>query len=295
MLRNVWPRRAAKSAVVRMALIDDSCQAQRGRLGCCLNDQIPPANGGLPSQHIPEKSHGRVFGGKVTGVQQPQACVCGPAGYGVLDLGGDKHVRPLVQSGFGKIGAGAAADGNGCHPRGPWSGFQYPWRGAGLADSGKKGIGGDRCGIGTNSAEAAVMIVILAGRDQRSGIRKAQEMSEVIADTALDRIEVRVAGNDADLVAGGGCNESACGGVGAYCFQGPENDWVVGDDEIVPAGAGLINERTGGVKGQKDAVHRLVRVTDQKTDIVPILGQGFRGDVLENCQKISNGRHSVTL
>jgi len=139
------------------------------------------------------------------------------------------------------------------------------------------------------------MIVILARRDQWSGIRKAQEMSEVIADTALDRIEVRVAGNDADLVAGGGCNESACGGVGAYCFQGPENDWVVGDDEIVPAGAGLINERTGGVKGQKDAVHRLVRVTDQKTDIVPILGQGFRGDVLENCQKISDGRHSVTL
>jgi len=278
-----------------MALMDGSCQAQRGRLGCGFNGQIPPANGGLLPQHISEKNHDRVFSGKMTGIQQPQACVRSPAGYGVLDLGGNKDVRPLVQSGFGKVGAGTAADGDGRHLSGPWAGFQYPWRSAGLPDSGKKGIGGDRCGIGANSTEAAAMIAILAGRHQWSGIRKAQGMSKMIADTALHRIEVGVAGDDADLAAGGGGNESARRSVGAHCFQGPENDRMMGDDEIVAPGAGLIDERAGGVKCQKNAVHRLVRVTNQKTDIVPILGQVFRGDVLENCQKISNGRHSVTL
>jgi len=58
---------------------------------------------------------------------------------------------------------------------------------------------------------------------------------------------------------------------------------------------GLIDQGAGGIKRQKDAVHRLLRIADQKTDIVPLLGQVFRGDVLQNCKKISNCRHAVTL
>ena len=43
------------------------------------------------------------------------------------------------------------------------------------------------------------------------------------------------AGNDADLMPGGEGEESAGGGIGTKCFERPENDGVVGQEEIVSA------------------------------------------------------------
>lgn len=108
-----------------------SCKPEGRLLICGVNRQIPPADGGLLAQRVPEKNHGRVFGGKVTGVQKPQTGVFSPAGHRMLDLGGEKDVCSLVQGGFRKVGTGAAAESDGRHPVGPWPGFQYPRRSAG--------------------------------------------------------------------------------------------------------------------------------------------------------------------
>ena len=99
----------------------------------------------------------------------------------------------------------------------------------------------------------------------------------MIADAALDRIEIGVAGDNADMAAGGGGDESANRGVGADCFQGPENNGMMGDNQIVAPGLGLIDQATGGIKRQEDAAHRLLRITDQEADIVPVLGQAIPG------------------
>lgn len=133
------------------------------------------------------------------------------------------------------------------------------------------------------------------GGNQRFGTRQTQDLSKMIADAAPDRIEIGVAGDDTDAVTGGIGDKSAGGGVGADGFEGPENNGVVGDNQIVPTGSGLIDQGAGGVKRQQDAAHRLVRITDQEADIVPLLGQVFRGDVLQNFKKVSNCRHSITL
>ncbi len=79
---------------------------------------FPLAINGLLPQCVSKKNHGGVLGGKVTGVEKPQASVRSPAGHGVFDLGGEKDVRSQVIGNLGKIGAGAAADSDGCHPFG---------------------------------------------------------------------------------------------------------------------------------------------------------------------------------
>lgn len=128
--------------------------------------QVPSMNGRLFLQSIAKKKHCRMLGRKMTGVKEPQARILRPAGDGVLDLGGHKDIRPLVQGGFGKIGTGAAADSDGRHLLGSRAGFQDPWRVAGLPDSGKKSSRVNRCGIGAEAAESAPGRAVVAGRHQ---------------------------------------------------------------------------------------------------------------------------------
>lgn len=115
------------------------------------------------------------------------------------------------------------------------------------------------------------------------------------ADPVGHAIEIGMAGNDADGVPGGPGQESADGGVGAQGLQGTENGGMMGKDEIVSTPGRLFDEGTGGVQGKKDTVDRLLRVTHEKTDIVPVFRQVFRGYLVEDFENFLNGRHSFAL
>lgn len=236
-----------------------------------------------------------MFGGKVAGIEQPEPRILSPAGYRMLDFGGKQDIGALMLRNFGEIGAGTAADGNAFHPVGPWSGLQDPWWGTGLADADEKIFAAYRCGISADAAESAFTIAPAAGGHQWLAVLQGKGLGKNVADAASDRIEIGMAGDDADVVAGSGGDESADGGVGAECLQGPEDDGVVGENEIVSTGAGLVDQGTGGVKREQDAVDRLLRIANQETDIVPVFSQVFRGYVLQDIEKVLNGRHSVLL
>lgn len=258
-----------------------------------VNDQVPPVVRGLLPQAVSEKRHGRVFSGEMTGIEQPESGILGPSGRGMFHFGGEQHVRSPAQGGLGQVGAGAAANGDGRHLGRSLSGLQYPGRCAGLPYFCKKGFGGQRYRVGAETSESAA--AMLGGRDQRLGVRKAERTGQVIADPALDRIEIGMAGDDADAGACRRGKESTDGCVGAKSLQGFENDRMMGDDEIVTICAGLIDQKTGGVQRQEDPVHRLLGIADEKTDIVPVFSEVFRSYLLKDIEKISNVRHSVLL
>jgi hypothetical protein len=147
----------------------------------------------------------------------------------------------------------------------------------------EKGCRGYRSGIIADTTEAAVKIAAFTGRHERSGIPQSQGLGKEIADTALDGIEIGVAGDDTDVVAGCCSNEPARRGICPNCFKGAKDDGVVGDHQVVLTGSSVLDQRTDGVEGQKDTLDFLTRISDQETDIIPFLCQVIWSDVLENC------------
>lgn len=242
-------------------------------------------------QHVAKNQHGGLLGGEVAGIEQPETGIRRPTGHRMLDLGGHKDIRSLMKSCLCQIGAGAAANSGHRHLFGPCPGFQYPGRRTRLPEPVKKGGSADRLEQRTDPAETTAGIAFFARRHQRPDTRQAQRLGEMIADAALNRVKIGVAGDDAHAAAESGSNEPTGGGIGAHGFQRPENNGMMGDNQVELPGGGLINQRGSGIKGQQDTPHALARVADQQADVIPFLGQVFRGDLLENCQEISNCRH----
>ena len=69
---------------------------------------------------------------------------------------------------------------------------------------------------------------------------------------------------------------------------------MVGDNDVEPAGVGRSHQRFGWVQGHQDTMDFPVRRANQEADIVPVFGQGVRGDLLKNVEKILDGRHGIS-
>jgi hypothetical protein len=147
----------------------------------------------------------------------------------------------------------------------------------------EKGCRGNGCGVITDATEAAVEVTAFTGRYKWPGIPQSQRLGKVIADTALDGVEIGVAGDDTDVIAGCCSDEPARRGVGPDCFERSKDNRMMGDHQIVLTGGSLLDQRTDGVEGQQDTLDFLARISDQETDIIPFLCQVIWSDVLENC------------
>ena len=66
---------------------------------------------------------------------------------------------------------------------------------------------------------------------------------------------------------------------------------MVGEDAIVAAGAGLVEQGEGGVERHQDAADVLPRVADQEADVVPVLRQASRHVPLQDVEKVADSRH----
>jgi hypothetical protein len=110
-----------------------------------------------------------------------------------------------------------------------------------------------------------------------------------------DAVKIGVAGNETDVVAEGFGQNSAGDGIGAECFEGTEYNGMMSKNKIVSPPGRLFDQLAGGVKGQEDTLDRLSGIPHQKTDIIPVFGQVFRGYVLQDFEKFLNGRHSFVL
>lgn len=264
-------------------------------LACRVDGQLPAGGDCLLLQPIFQNNHGRIFSGKMSGVKDPQSRILGPAGNGMLHFGGDKRVRTLLQGNFSQIGAGAAADRNRRHLKRPLARLKYPGRIAGLLDAGEQIGGRHRRRIGADPTKTPRRVGALAGRNQRPSLRQAEGGGENIADATCDRVEIGMAGDYTDVFTERCCHDPTDGGIGAERFQRPKDDGMVSDNQIISSGTGPFHEGAGGIKRQQDTMDRLVRIASEEADVVPVFSQIFRGYLLQNIEKILNGRHNGLL
>ena len=76
-------------------------------------------------------------------------------------------------------------------------------------------------------------------------------------------------------------------------MHAPQQQRVVGEQQVGPEVAGLLDDREGGVDGEVHAAHGLVGVPGDQADAVPGLGGGRRVEALDDLEHLAQGRWLV--
>ena len=65
---------------------------------------------------------------------------------------------------------------------------------------------------------------------------------------------------------------------------------MVGEEQVGPEVAGLLDDGEGGVDGEVHAPHRLLRVAGDEADAVPGLRGGGRVEALDDLEHLAQGQ-----
>ena len=85
-------------------------------------------------------------------------------------------------------------------------------------------------------------------------------------------------------------HDSALGRARGHRVDTAQEERVVGQEEVCPKGAGLLDHGEGGVDGEVHPPDRLVRVTGDEADAVPRLRGGGRVEALDDVQHVAQGQ-----
>ena len=108
---------------------------------------------------------------------------------------------------------------------------------------------------------------------RRSGLqhlerRNSQLLGQTPAHTAGSAVQVRMTGVEGNAVTNGPFDTPLHGIGRIEPFQGMEDDRMVGDDQITPFVAGLVEHLLGDVHGQQCPVNLIVAAADDQSRIV---------------------------
>ena len=115
----------------------------------------------------------------------------------------------------------------------------------------------------------------------------------MIADSVGHTIKIGMTGDDADTMPHGCGEKTSDGGIGTKRLQGAKKNRMVGKDKIISALNGRINQCAGGVQSEQHSLHRLARLTDQETDVVPVFSEILRGELMQDVENLLKSNHSL--